>query len=143
MLFRSSNGVRLSPGEAPTENCGGYCKVPRSCGIICAGSLATASLCGLCRSALCAAATLTASQKCPCKQAFLLHGIIEHGITLVCNRTFTYRVCEFDAWHQTLMYAGIWVSVMFAILANITACAAPRYARLRYYDVRTRYNVSL
>ena len=99
--------------------------------------------CGCRRPVLRTVAVLTASQKCPCKQAFLLHGIIEHGITLVCNRTFTYRVCEFDAWHQTLMYAGIWASVMFAILANITACAAPRYARLRYHDVRTRYNVSL
>ena len=40
---------------------------------------------------------LKASQKCPCKQAFLLHGIIGHGITLVCNRMFTYRVREFSA----------------------------------------------
>ena len=47
--------------------------------------------------AMCAAATLTASQKCPCKQAFLLHGIIGHGIPLVCNCTFTYRVRENDA----------------------------------------------
>ena len=40
---------------------------------------------------------LKASQKCPCKQAFLLHGIIGHGIPLVCNCTFTYRVRENDA----------------------------------------------
>ena len=30
-------------------------------------------------------------------------GIIGHGITLICNRTFTYRVREFDATRQSLM----------------------------------------
>ncbi len=52
-------------------------------------------------SALRADSTLTASQKRPCKQAFLLDGIIGHGITLFYNRTFAYRVPEFDAARQT------------------------------------------
>ena len=53
--------------------------------------------CGCRRPVLRTVAVLTASQKCPCKQAFLLHGIIGHGIPLVCNCTFTYRVRENDA----------------------------------------------
>ena len=62
--------------------------------------------CGCRRPVLRTVAVLTASQKCPCKQAFLLHGIIGHGrgcprwqtghsITLIRDCTFTYCVPEF------------------------------------------------
>ena len=55
--------------------------------------------CGCRRPVFRTVAVLTASQKCPCKQAFLLHGIIcaGHGIRLVCDCMFAYRVPEFSA----------------------------------------------
>ena len=51
--------------------------------------------CGCRRPVLRTVAVLTASQKCPCKQAFLLHGIIGHSMPLVRNCTFAYCVPEF------------------------------------------------
>ena len=51
--------------------------------------------CGCRRTVLRTVAVLTASQKCPCKQAFLLHGIIGHSMPLVRNCTFAYCVPEF------------------------------------------------
>ena len=47
----------------------------RKCDIISTESLARKSL-GFALCVLCTPVLLTASQKCPCKQAFLLHGII-------------------------------------------------------------------
>ena len=103
--------------------------------------------CGCRRPVLRTVAVLTASQKCPCKQAFLLHGIIRHGITLFCGCTLFYRVREFDTARQTPMLTrGRSTVLHYSAVARyftVSASLTPRVKLRCKPAADARYNVNL